>query len=105
MTYSFNIGGISASFRNNWTAHTTKPHQWEPDAFDIFTWYEEIPEPDWIAGGRFFTDGMKADWGAWASKITKEKAMAYNKCVAEKHRIPDRILPKFCSAASNLIFL
>ena len=92
MTYSTHIGGISESFRDDWTAHTTRPTQWEPDAFDIFTWYNEIPNPDWHNGGRFFTNGIKADWGAWAYRITKERAKAYNECVEEQYRIPEWII-------------
>lgn len=88
------IGGISKSFQDNWEAHTTRLHQMEPDAFDIFTWSEEVPDLEWGCGCHFATDKIQADWGSWAYKTTKAKLTEYNQCVAEQYRIPDRIIDR-----------
>ena len=93
MTYSTFVGGISESFRENWTAHTVRPNQLEPDAFDIFTWYEEIPNSDWQAHSPG-SDGIWADWGARAYKVTKAELVEYNRHCREEYRVPDRVLDK-----------
>ena len=94
MSYSTFIGGISESFRENWTAHTVRPDQTETDAFDIFTWYQEIPRLDWRVRPSPGRDSFRADWGAWACRVTKAELEAYNRKAEERYRIPESILAR-----------
>ncbi len=93
MTHSTFVGGISESFRENWEAHTVRPGQAEPDAFDIFTWYAEIPNTDRQVPDPG-TDGIRADWGAWACKVTKKELLEYNRRCREEYCVPDRVLTR-----------
>ena len=64
----------------------------EPDAFDIFTWHEDIPDLYGDASLDMLSDGFRADWGAWAYKTTKGRVLAYNCQVEEFRRIPDNVV-------------
>ena len=83
----FCLGGISGPYQERWEAQSD-------NAFDIFTWHEDIPDLYGNAADEMLSDCFRADWGAWAYKTTKEKVIAYNRQVEEWRRIPGHVVSR-----------
>lgn len=85
------IGEISESYRKNWSPHTVRPDQKEPDVFDVLvdeTRREIGYRLDSDAAGKCFTDCIQVDWGGWAYKVTTEQMNRYNQITTFQYMIP-----------------
>ena len=87
------FGVISESYRKNWKPHTVKPEQKEPDVYDVLESRQEIMyRLDGTAAMECFTDMIQVDWGGWAYRVTKARALEYNRRVTGVYRIPETVI-------------
>ena len=87
------LGEISESYRKNWTPHTTRPDQKEPDVFDVLAGSQRIMyRLDMHAAYECFSDMIQVDWGGWAYKATKEQAILYNSRTTSPYQIPEAVI-------------
>ena len=88
------FGEITESYRKDWTPHTVRPDEKEPDVHDVIGERYEIGyRLDMRAAEKCFPGWIQVDWGGWAYKVTKEKILQYNEEVGRRYGIPEWVLP------------
>ena len=89
------FGEITESYLKDWSPHTVRPDEAEPDIHDVIgSEYAIGYRLDMRAAEKYFPDWIQVDWGGWAYKVNKEKILQYNEEAGPLYSIPEWVLDK-----------